>query len=181
MGLCFSYYYCITNDPNVSGLKQTFHFSHSLEGTRQGSSCLVSVVCCIGSCLGMQLSEGSTDLDSQDCLLLQATADAEWSLWSCLNWGCLSQLPCWPSCKESICQCKRHRGLIPGLGRFLWGTKWQLTPLFLPGKSHGQRKLMGYSPWGCKRSDTIWWLNNNNNNGRWIIPCSVGILTSWLL
>ena len=30
----------------------------------------------------------------------------------------------------------------------------QLTPVFLPGKSHGQRSLVGYSPWGCKESDT---------------------------
>ena len=28
----------------------------------------------------------------------------------------------------------------------------QPTPVFLPGKSHGQRSLMGYSPWGCKRA-----------------------------
>ena len=34
------------------------------------------------------------------------------------------------------------------------GVKWQLTPVFLPEKSHGQRSLMGYSPWGCKESDT---------------------------
>ena len=32
-------------------------------------------------------------------------------------------------------------------------TKWQPTPVFLPGKSHGQRRLVGYSPWGCKESD----------------------------
>ena len=30
---------------------------------------------------------------------------------------------------------------------------WQPTPVFLPGKSHGQRSLAGYSPWGCKESD----------------------------
>ena len=30
---------------------------------------------------------------------------------------------------------------------------WQLTPVFLPGESHGQRSLAGYSPWGCKESD----------------------------
>ena len=28
------------------------------------------------------------------------------------------------------------------------------TPVFLPGNSHGQRSLVGYSPWGCKESDT---------------------------
>ena len=34
------------------------------------------------------------------------------------------------------------------------GRKWQSTPVLLPGKSHGQRSLVGYSPWGCKESDT---------------------------
>ena len=31
--------------------------------------------------------------------------------------------------------------------------KWQPIPVFLPGKSHGQASLVGYSPWGCKQSD----------------------------
>ena len=35
-----------------------------------------------------------------------------------------------------------------------WRRKWQLTPVFLPGKSHGQRSLGGCSPWGRKGSDT---------------------------
>ena len=34
------------------------------------------------------------------------------------------------------------------------GRPREITPVFLPGKSHGQRRLVGYSPWGCKRSDT---------------------------
>ena len=37
-------------------------------------------------------------------------------------------------------------GLIPGLQGFPRGGKWQPTPVFLPGKSHGQRSLAGYSP-----------------------------------
>ena len=45
-------------------------------------------------------------------------------------------------------------GSIPGLGRFHWRRKWQPTPVFLPGESHGQRSLVGYSPRGCKESDT---------------------------
>ena len=45
-------------------------------------------------------------------------------------------------------------GSIPGLGRFPWRRKWQSTPVLLHGKSHGQRSLVGYSPWGCKESDT---------------------------
>ena len=43
--------------------------------------------------------------------------------------------------------------LIPGLGRFPWEREWQLTPVFLPGKSCGQRRLVGYSLWGLKESD----------------------------
>ena len=35
-----------------------------------------------------------------------------------------------------------------------WRRKWQPTPVVLPGESHGQRSLVGYSPWGCKELDT---------------------------
>ena len=35
-----------------------------------------------------------------------------------------------------------------------WRRKWQPIPVFLPGESHGQRSLVGYSPWGCTESDT---------------------------
>ena len=48
----------------------------------------------------------------------------------------------------------RDRGSIPGLGRSPWRRKWQLTPVFLPREFHGQRSLMGYSPWGRKESAT---------------------------
>ena len=34
-----------------------------------------------------------------------------------------------------------------------WSSKWQPTPVFLFGKSHGQKRLVGYSSWGCKESD----------------------------
>ena len=42
-------------------------------------------------------------------------------------------------------------GSNPGSGRFPWRRKWQRTPVFLPGKSHGQRSLADYSPWAHKR------------------------------
>ena len=49
----------------------------------------------------------------------------------------------------------RNTGLIPGLGRSPGGSRaWQPTPVFLPGKFHGQRSLVGCSPWGHKESDT---------------------------
>ena len=47
----------------------------------------------------------------------------------------------------------RYAGLIPRLGRFPWSRKWQPIPIFLPGKSHGRRSLVGYSPRGCKELD----------------------------
>ena len=46
----------------------------------------------------------------------------------------------------------RNAVSIPGLGRSF--RKWQPTPVFLPGKFHGQKSLAGYSPRGHKKSDT---------------------------
>ena len=37
--------------------------------------------------------------------------------------------------------------------KYFWRKKWQSTPVLLPGKSHGQRSLVGYSPLGCQESD----------------------------
>ena len=57
---------------------------------------------------------------------------------------------------------KEIRGLLPEetwVGKILWRREWLPTPVFLPGKSHGQRSLAGYSPWGCKEWDTTEWLN----------------------
>ena len=62
----------------------------------------------------------------------------------------MSRLPRWLSGKESACQCKRH-GFSPWVWTISWNKKWQPTLVFLPGKSHGQRSLVGYSPWGRKR------------------------------
>ena len=39
------------------------------------------------------------------------------------------------------------------VGKIPWRRAWQPTPVFLPGKSHRQRSLAGYSPWGGKESD----------------------------
>ena len=61
-------------------------------------------------------------------------------------------IPCGSDGKESACSA-RDSGLIPGWGRSL-RRKWQPTPVFLPGESHGQRSLVGYSLWGCKGLNT---------------------------
>ena len=58
--------------------------------------------------------------------------------------------------KESSCnagirlQCRRP-GFNSWVQKIPWRRKWQPTPVFLPGKSHGQERLGDYSPWGRKR------------------------------
>ena len=66
------------------------------------------------------------------------------------------RLPRWLSGEGSACQCRRCRrcGFDPWVRKIPWKKKWQPTPVLLPGKSHGQRNLAGYSPSGCKESDT---------------------------
>ena len=54
--------------------------------------------------------------------------------------------------KESACNAG-DPGSIPVSGRSPGEGKWQPTPVFLPGESHGQRSLAGYSPW-CRKSQT---------------------------
>ena len=51
------------------------------------------------------------------------------------------------------CQCRRC-GFDTWVGKIPWRRKWLPTSVFLPGKSHGQSNLVGYSPWGCKESVT---------------------------
>ena len=59
----------------------------------------------------------------------------------------------WLNGKESSCQCMRCRRCMFNfwVGKIPWRKKWQPTPVFLPGKSHEQRSLAGYSPWSHKR------------------------------
>ena len=45
-------------------------------------------------------------------------------------------------------------GFDPWIRKIPCRTAWQPIPVFLPGESHGQRSLLGYSPWGHKESDT---------------------------
>ena len=51
--------------------------------------------------------------------------------------------------EETACQCRRC-GFHPWVGKIPWRRDW-LSSLVFSGKSHGQRSLAGYSPWGRKR------------------------------
>ena len=48
----------------------------------------------------------------------------------------------------------RETGFDLWVQKIPWRRKWHPTPAFMPGKSHGQRSLVDYSPWGLKESDT---------------------------
>ena len=58
--------------------------------------------------------------------------------------------------KESTCQDRKPKryGFDPWVREIPWSRKWKPTTVFLPRKSHGQRSLAGYCPWGCEESDT---------------------------
>ena len=58
-------------------------------------------------------------------------------------------------------QCWRP-GFSCWVGKILWRRKWQPTPIFLPGKFHGQRRLASYSTWGSKESDMTKWLTHTH-------------------
>ena len=53
-------------------------------------------------------------------------------------------------------RCRKHktRRFDPWVRKISWSRKWHPTPVFLPGKSRGQRSLVGHSPWGHRESDT---------------------------
>ena len=107
-------------------------------------SALLSLVCGGALCLRLRSSE----------LGVEARGRAPSDVCQChrcltlIHWE--AALPWWLSGKESTCQ-HRRREFNPWLGKIPWSRKWQPTPAFLSGKSHGQRCLAGYSPWGRKR------------------------------
>ena len=70
-------------------------------------------------------------------------------------------LPGWLSGKECTWQCRRHwrPGFNPCVRKSPWRWEWQPTPVFLPGKSCGQRSLAIYNPYGFKELDRTWWLS----------------------
>ena len=62
----------------------------------------------------------------------------------------ITRLPWRLSGKESACKCR----FDPWLRNIPWRRAWRPILVFLPGEHHRQRSLVGYSPWGCKESDT---------------------------
>ena len=82
------------------------------------------------------------------CVLGRDNGELNSTLW-------LSCFPGGSSGKESGSQGRRHKrhGWIPGSERSSWRRKRQPTPVSLPGKSHGQKSLAGYSLQSCQELD----------------------------
>ena len=60
------------------------------------------------------------------------------------------------------------------VGKIPWNSKWQSSPVFLPGKFHGQRSLEGCSPWGCKESDITEHTCTHTFQNEWTKSCLKG-------
>ena len=84
--------------------------------------------------------------------------------------------------KESACQCRRCR-FDPWVRKIPQRRKWQPIPVFLPGKSHGLKSLVGYSPWSRKQLDMTEHISTPSRDkrgrqpfrvfsclGMWVIP-----------
>ena len=95
-----------------------------------------------------------------------------------LIWG-RGGLPSWCSGKEPEFAYWHRRCRFNSLiGKIPWRKKWQSTPVFLPGKSCGQRGLVGYVPWVSKRQTRLSththarWANYSKSQNRVMLFCS---------
>ena len=90
--------------------------------------------------------------------------------WQLRFW--MSGFPGGASGKDLTCQCKRwkRRGFNSGVTKIPWRRAGQPTPVFLPGESHGQRSLVGCSPWGRTESDRT----ACTHSKVWMLPARVG-------
>ena len=81
---------------------------------------------------------------------------------------------------KKICLQCRKSGFNPWVGKIPCIREWQHTPVFLPGKFHGQRSLEGYSSWSLKESDTTeqltFSLNYRAHSKFTISPCHFSLL-----
>ena len=117
----------------------------------------------------------ANDLASPVCMCKHAHTHAHTQLNACGKWWKLNELCILVSSAVCVCVCACVCVLVAHSQRVLlqravlyqyqfsgfilyysyrWRRKWQPTPVVLPGKPHGWRSLVGYSPWSHKESDT---------------------------
>ena len=90
--------------------------------------------------------------------------------------GEVSEVPRCAVGKESVCQCRSYKscGLDPWVKKIPWRRAWQPTQVFLLGESPEHRSLVGYSPRGCKESDTTEASQHTCTRRVWIRNMSAG-------
>ena len=94
----------------------------------------------MGECGGHRRGHFHTIIWESQCMwLIRTSWMKEWA----------SLMVQWRICP----QCRRH-GFNSWVGEIPWWREWLPTPVSLPGESHGQWSLVGYSPWGRKEPDT---------------------------
>ena len=92
----------------------------------------------------------------------------------------LCELP-WGLRQQRICLHCGRPGYDPWVGKIPWRREWQPAPVFLPGECHGQRSLVGYSPWSRKESDTTERLKLFNHTVACVHIIGVHIISSWVI
>ena len=116
-----------------------------------GSFTLTQFFASGGQSIGVSASTSVLPMNTQDW------SPPGWTGWSsvclyfiyfCSNLYC--GLSWWLSGKKILLP-RQEMWFDLWVGKMPWRGKWQPTPVFLPGKSHGQRSLAGYSPRSCKR------------------------------
>ena len=105
---------------------------------------------------GRSTSGDENGVEKAGCIFCPTTACKNWTL---LTSNCVDGFYQWIAriLSTEPPQCRRHRRCKsdPWVRKITQRRKWQSTPVFLPGKSHGQRSPVACSPWGRKESDTI--------------------------
>ena len=94
-----------------------------------------------------------------------------WTSMRSTSWG----FPGGINVEECHCKRRKRHGFDPWVKNIPWRRAWHPTPVFLPGKVHGQKNLVGYSPWDCRFRHDCSVLAHRVHHRK----CWVGWPTSW--
>ena len=129
--------------------------------------------------LGLRQRQWDQDKMKQDTLEFFLSIIKHWKKKIYVPFGLPWWLRWW-----SVCLQWGRPGFDPWVGKISWRRKWQPTPVLLPGKFHGRRNLVGYSPWGRSESDTTerlqcWKIGVSGNKILWNSEINFFLLPWW--